>query len=80
MNYHCDTCRDTKEIDETLGGDARSDPHAPCPDCVMPIPKAVQRRTSSVLVYMAECHWHQVQTSLNQLIIQTPQPPGSPIR
>lgn len=29
----CSTCNDTGEIDETLGGIARSNPHAPCPDC-----------------------------------------------
>lgn len=29
----CSTCNDTGEVDEMLGGIARSDPHAPCPDC-----------------------------------------------
>lgn len=29
----CQTCNDTGEIDELLGGIARSNPHAPCPDC-----------------------------------------------
>lgn len=41
MSWKCDTCRDTGEIDETLGGHARSNPHAPCPDCVAPVPKYV---------------------------------------
>lgn len=41
MSYNCDTCRDTGEIDETLGGHARSNPHAPCPDCVAPVPMYV---------------------------------------
>lgn len=34
--YSCDTCRDTGEVDETLGGFGTSDPHAPCPDCQDP--------------------------------------------
>lgn len=29
----CETCRDTGEIDQTLGGISTSDPHTPCPDC-----------------------------------------------
>lgn len=29
----CETCGDTGEIDETLGGIPTSNPHAPCPDC-----------------------------------------------
>jgi hypothetical protein len=29
----CTTCGGTGEIDETLGGIATSNPHAPCPDC-----------------------------------------------
>lgn len=31
--FKCDTCRDTGEVDEMLGGECTSDPHAPCPDC-----------------------------------------------
>jgi hypothetical protein len=30
---YCETCQDTGEIDETLGGISTSNPHAPCPDC-----------------------------------------------
>lgn len=30
---HCETCGGTGEIDETLGGESFSDPHAKCPDC-----------------------------------------------
>ena len=48
LHISCETCHDTGEIDETLGGISTSDPHAPCPDCrarvpiqryVMPKPK-----------------------------------------
>lgn len=31
--HHCDTCQDTREVDETLGGSPGSNAHAPCPDC-----------------------------------------------
>jgi hypothetical protein len=35
----CQTCQDTGEVDETLGGISTSDRmHAPCPDCVAPVP------------------------------------------
>lgn len=33
MKYSCDTCHDTGEIDETLGGEPFSNPHTVCPDC-----------------------------------------------
>jgi hypothetical protein len=42
----CSTCKDTGEIDETLGGVPTADPHAPCPDCryqVTPITNHVPR-------------------------------------
>ena len=31
--FDCETCRDTGEVDMTLGGYSTSDPHAKCPDC-----------------------------------------------
>ena len=31
--FDCETCRDTGEVDITLGGYSTSDPHAKCPDC-----------------------------------------------
>lgn len=34
----CSTCNGTREVDETLGGYATSNPHAPCPDCTRPRP------------------------------------------
>lgn len=36
--YVCETCHDTGEIDQTLGGVGTSNPHCPCPDCVAPVP------------------------------------------
>lgn len=33
VDVSCETCRDTGEIDQTLGGISTSDPHTPCPDC-----------------------------------------------
>lgn len=34
----CTTCRGVGYVDETLGGSPCSNPEAPCPDCVAPVP------------------------------------------
>lgn len=54
MNWDCETCRDTGEIDETLGGIPTSNPHAPCPDCVAPV--MVQRYVIPK-PRRCLCHW-----------------------
>lgn len=52
MTWACDTCRDTQEIDETLGGISTSNQHAPCPDCVAPQARYVPQKPRPCL-----CQW-----------------------
>lgn len=66
--WKCETCRDTGEIDETLGGVGTANPHAPCPDCVAPVPryipvppclcKVVTRGSRSMRVVNFDCRAH----------------------
>ncbi len=60
--WKCETCRDTGEVDETLGGEPTSNPHAPCPDCVAPvinqryvIPKVVAPKPAACLCRLLAC-------------------------
>lgn len=73
--FKCETCRDTGEIDQTLGGIGTSDPHCPCPDCVAPVPvyvyvppkplpppcicKVVTKGQRSLRVVNLQCRAHQ---------------------